>query len=168
MNKAVFLDRDGTINVDFGYVYEKDKLVFVSGVLEALAEIQAAGFKLIIITNQSGIGRGYFSLEQYRDFERFMLERMADAGVMIDGVYFCPHKEQDHCNCRKPNIGMYENAAKDFDIDWESSYVIGDSERDLAVCNIKNVRGILYGERRPQWNNVIRCDDWNEIVRYIL
>lgn len=168
MNKAVFLDRDGTINVDFGYVYEKDKLEFVPGVLEALVKIQSAGFKLIIITNQSGIGRGYFSLDQYRDFEKYMLKQMNESGVSIDRVYFCPHKPQDHCDCRKPNIALYENAVKEFDIDWKSSYVVGDNERDLAVCNLKDIRGILYRKTGKDFDNIRSFSEWKEIAEYIL
>lgn len=168
MNKAVFLDRDGTINVDFGYVHTKDKLEFVPGVLDALAEIQVAGFKLIIITNQSGIARGYFSLEQYRDFENYMLEKMAEAGIFIDGVYVCPHGPQDHCGCRKPKSGLYERAANDFDIDWKSSYVVGDNERDLAVCNLKGIQGIFYGETEIALNCVVRFTTWKETSGYIL
>ena len=168
MNKAVFLDRDGTINIDLGYVHEKDKLEFIPGVLEALAEIQAAGFKLIIITNQSGIGRGYFTLEQYKDFEKFMLDQMAKKGVIVDGVYFCPHGPQEHCNCRKPSIWLYEQAARDFNIDWKSSFVVGDSERDLAVCNIKDIQGIFFSSIEKRSNNIISCNNWKEIMQYIL
>lgn len=168
MNKAVFLDRDGTINVDFGYVHTKDKLEFVPGVLDALSEIHAAGFKLIITTNQSGIGRGYFSLEQYKEFEMYMLEQMEGAGVPIDGVYVCPHEPQDQCDCRKPKTGLYERAANDFDIDWKSSYVVGDNERDLAVCSLKGIQGIFYGETEIALDCVVKLTDWKEIAAYIL
>lgn len=168
MNKAVFLDRDGTINVDFGYVYEKDKLEFVPGVMSALANIKKAGFKLIIITNQSGIGRGYYTLLQYKEFEAYMLNRMADEGVIIDGIYVCPHAPQDNCNCRKPKGLMYEQAAKEFDVDWKCSYVVGDSKRDLAICNVKDIQGIFYGESEQEKDNIISCADWMAIETFIL
>ncbi len=168
MNKAVFLDRDGTINVDFGYVYEKDKLEFVPGVMRALANIKKAGFLLIIITNQSGIGRGYYTLSQYKEFEDYMLKRMADEGVIIDGIYVCPHAPQDNCNCRKPKILMYEQAAKAFDVDWKCSYVVGDSKRDLAICDVKDIQGIFYGESKQEKDNIVSCADWMAIETFIL
>lgn len=162
------MDRDGTINRDFGYVYEKGKLEFLPGALEALGRIRKAGFKLIIVTNQSGIGRGYFTLEQYYEFERFMAERMACGGAEVDGVYFCPHSPHEQCGCRKPKTGMYEQAARDFGIEWEKSYVIGDKERDLAVCRSRDIRGILYGSTRKEGNCTVGLAGWPEIAEYVL
>lgn len=168
MDKAVFLDRDGTINRDFGYVYQKEKLEFLPGVLEALKRIQEHGFKLIIITNQSGVGRGYFSLEQYKEFEIYLLEEMKKHGVIIDEVYFCPHDPEEECLCRKPLTGMFYQAAEDFKIDWEQSYAIGDKERDLSICDKEKVRGILYSSQEIFEPNRVSIGSWKQIAEYIL
>ena len=142
-NKVIFLDRDGTINKDFGYVYQKSKLEFLPGVIEALHLLKDAGYKLIIITNQSGIGRGYFSLNDYNEFNQYMIEELKKLNIEIDKVYYCPHTDEDKCNCRKPNIGLFENAIKEYNVDIENSYVIGDNERDLSVCDKYNLKSIL-------------------------
>lgn len=167
MNKAVFLDRDGTINKDFGYVFEKERLEFIPGVLDALKKIQQHGFKLIIITNQSGIGRGYFTMQQYREFENYMIGQISDYGVRVDAVYFCPHTPKEHCSCRKPQIKMFELAAQDFDIEWKYSFAVGDNERDLAVCDVKNIQGILYGSTGKIGHHKIGFENWTEIAEYI-
>lgn len=168
MNKAVFLDRDGTINRDFGYVHEKEQLEFIPGALDALKKFQQHEFKLIIITNQSGIGRGYFTLQQYKEFEQYMIEQMSNYGVIVNAVYFCPHTPKEHCRCRKPQTKMFEQAAQDFDIEWEHSYVIGDSERDLTICDVKNIQGILYGSSGKIGHHKIGFGSWAEIEEYIL
>ena len=147
-NKVIFLDRDGTINKDFGYVYQKSKLEFLPGVIEALHLLKDAGYKLIIITNQSGIGRGYFSLNDYNEFNQYMIEELKKLNIEIDKVYYCPHTDEDKCNCRKPNIGLFENAIKEYNVDIENSYVIGDNERDLSVCDKYNLKSILLYKNR--------------------
>lgn len=168
MNKAVFLDRDGTINRDYGYVYQKDKLEFMPGVLQALKRIKKAGFLLLIVTNQSGIGRGYFSKEQYREFEAILLEQMAQQGVIIDKVYVCPHAPGEGCSCRKPLLGMFYQAAEEFDIDWENSYAIGDKERDLSICEKEKIKGILYSDSKALGENKVCLESWEEIADYVL
>lgn len=167
MNKAVFLDRDGTINRDFGYVYQKEKLEFLPGAAEALKQIRQAGFLLIVITNQSGIARGYFSLEQYRDFEAFFLDRLREQDVWVDKVYFCPHGAEEGCLCRKPETGLFYQAAKEFDIDWSRSYAVGDRERDLCICSREPVTGILYGSGESSGPDVICLESWAEIAELI-
>lgn len=169
MNKAVFLDRDGTVNVDYGYVCQPEKLEFMPGALEALHRIQKAGFLLIIITNQSGIARGYFTEQQYQEFERYLLGRMRRQGVRVDKVYHCPHGEGGGCSCRKPLTGMFYQAAKEFQVDWGQSYAVGDKGRDLSICEKEDVAGILYGggqeaEKAP---GIVRLESWQEIADYI-
>ena len=167
MNKAIFLDRDGTINVDYGYVYQREKLKFVDGVILALKRLQAAGFLLIIITNQSGIGRGYFNMEQYKKFEQYFLDRLAYEKVYINKVYFCPHLEEENCTCRKPKTGLFEKAAKEYDIDWQQSYAIGDRERDLCICKKYPVNGILFSDKNCS-TEYVHFTSWNQITDYIL
>lgn len=144
MNKAVLLDRDGTINIDYGFVHESDKLEFVPGVLEALSRIKEKGYILLIVTNQSGIGRGYFTWKTYQGFMDCFLERMKINKAAVEKVYTCPHISEDHCNCRKPKVGLYEEAIKDYDLDIGNSYVIGDRMRDLKVCEKYPFNGILF------------------------
>lgn len=140
--KFVFLDRDGTINVDYGYVFQKEKLTFLPGVIEGLKLLSNKGFKFIIITNQSGIERGLFTEEQFLDFEKYLEEKLADNNIYIEKTYYCPHYMQN-CDCRKPKTGLFYKAQKDFNIDFSNSYVIGDRERDLSICKEQPVEGFL-------------------------
>lgn len=133
MNKAVFLDRDGTINVDREYVHKIKDLEFIPGVLEALAKLAKTEYKIIIITSQSGIGRGYYTQKEYELFNEHMLKRIKNHGGRIDGIYFCPHHPNDGCECRKPMPKMILNAANDFNIDLSKSYMIGDKKSDVEM-----------------------------------
>lgn len=148
MNKAIILDRDGTINIDYGYVYEISKFKFIDGSVEGLKLLNDLGYILIIITNQSGIGRGYFSLETYQKLNKYMLEYLSKEGINISKVYMCPHTNEDNCHCRKPKLALFHQAIDEFNIDISNSYVIGDKERDLALCNEKNIKGILLSNEK--------------------
>lgn len=143
MNKAVFLDRDGTINVDHGYVHRAEDFEFLPGAVDGLRMLQEAGYLLVVVTNQSGIGRGMFTKEEYLEFQQWFEDELARQGVTLTVQYFCPHVDADGCDCRKPKIGLFEQAARDYDIDWASSYAIGDRMRDLTVCEAHGVRGFL-------------------------
>ena len=156
MNKAVFLDRDGTINVDYGYVYKIEDLKFIDGVFKALQILSNLGYKLIIVTNQSGIGRGFYSDEEYLKFNNHMLKLLKDKNVIIDGVYYCPHISSDNCDCRKPKIGMAKQAAKELKIDLKKSYMIGDSVRDYIFGYNFGGKGILVltGHGKKQFAKV--------------
>ena len=147
MNKTIFLDRDGTINKDYGYVHDKEKLEFLDGAIEGLKGLQELGYLLIIVTNQSGIGRKMFSIEEYDDFNNYMLSILRDNGVLITNVYMCPHIDEDNCECRKPKVKLFLDAVKEYDIDVSKSYVIGDKERDLSLCNYENIDGILITDK---------------------
>jgi len=147
MNKAIFLDRDGTINVDYGYVHEIDKLDFIPGVIDGLKLLQDNGYLLIIVTNQSGIGRGMFDLEAYNKFNDYMLEQLEKEDIHITDVFMCPHIDQDNCECRKPKLKLFYDAIKKYDIDIANSYAIGDKTRDLSLCNKENIKGILITDK---------------------
>lgn len=174
MNKAVFLDRDGTINVDYGYVHEVDKLTFIPGSLEALKRIQEMGYYLFIVTNQSGIGRGYFSREEYAFFTSKMLTQMREKGVFIEKIYTCPHTDADNCICRKPKTSLFVQAIKEYDIDTRKSFAIGDRNRDLKICEEYPVKGILL-DLNPNINpsiitvkgNIVKFTSWEKIASYI-
>lgn len=133
MNKAVFLDRDGTINVDKEYVHKVKDLEFIPGVLEALAKLAKMEYRIIIITSQSGIGRGYYTQNDYEIFTNNMLNKIKRYGGRIDAVYFCPHHPNAGCECRKPKPKMILDAAKDFNIKLSKSYMIGDKKADVEM-----------------------------------
>jgi D,D-heptose 1,7-bisphosphate phosphatase len=134
MQKALFLDRDGVINEDLGYVYEARNFKFCEGIFEALANFSARGYKLIVITNQSGIGRGYYTARQFEILNEFMLGEFRKRGVTIDEVYFCPHAPEDNCECRKPRPKMILEAARKFSVDLERSIMIGDKQSDMDAA----------------------------------
>ena len=130
MNKAIFLDRDGTINVDFGYVYKPQELELLPGVAEALRIFQELGYLLIVITNQSGIGRGYFTLEDAEQFNQALAQELEKHGVILNDFYTCPHVPEEHCECRKPSPFMVTEAMKKYEIAPSQSYMFGDKKSD--------------------------------------
>ena len=131
--KALFLDRDGVINEDAGYVYRREDFVFKEGIFEALREFAKSGYALVVVTNQSGIGRGYYTLEQFDELCKFMLGEFEKEGVKIDKIYFCPHAPETLCDCRKPKPGMLLNAANELNIDLARSIMIGDKDSDVQA-----------------------------------
>lgn len=157
MNKAIFLDRDGTINVEKNYLYKIEDFEFLPGVIEGLKLLQNAGYILVIITNQSGIGRGYYTENDFDKLNRWMLDYLASKGINIAKVYYCPHlpdaKVEEYkkdCDCRKPGLGLYMQAINDFNIDVNSSYVIGDKIRDCAICLKTGCKGFLVGNNEKK------------------
>lgn len=134
MDKAIFLDRDGTINVDVDYLHEPDKLVFIDGTVEALALLKRRGYKLIVISNQSGIGRGYFGVRDVEQLHAYMNHILQAHDAAIDAFYYCPHVEQDRCMCRKPQTGLIDRAVAEWNIDLQCSYMVGDKEADVMTA----------------------------------
>lgn len=164
MNKAIFLDRDGTINTDKQYLYKISDFELSPGVVEGLKLLQSKGFILIIITNQSGIGRGYYSEEDFLNLNAWMVDYLMQKGIRISKVYYCPHhpnaiigRYRKKCNCRKPALGMYEKAVREYGINLAESYTIGDKIRDCAICEKTNCRGYLIStnEKKSIINDVI-------------
>src|SRR5216684_5211531 len=137
---AVFIDRDGTIMHDADYCSDPKQVQIFPGVPEALRRLKAKGFKLIIITNQSGIGRGFFSVDQYRVVEAETLRRLGDG--LIDSTYFCPDVPGQPSKCRKPASGMILEAARDHDVDLSRSFFIGDKEIDAECGHNAGLRAI--------------------------
>ena len=132
---AIFLDRDGTIIKDRinGPVLHQREVEFEEGALEGLLMMQHLNYHLIVITNQGGIGRGEYTLKQYQMVNRRMRRILFVKGIYLTEVYFCPHKKEDECRCRKPGTGMLETAAKKYGIDLGGSYLIGNSLRDIKT-----------------------------------
>lgn len=142
-NKAVFIDRDGTINVDGPYLSDPDKFEMYSGVGEGVKKLKENGFKIIVITNQSGIARGYFTENDLGDIHAKMEKEFKKFNVELDGIYYCPHHPDDNCNCRKPKTGLFEIAIRDHDIDIKESYMLGDKMLDIEAGTKINTRTIL-------------------------
>ena len=142
--KAIFLDRDGTINEDPGYLSDPAQLKLLPGVGKALADLKAAGFLLIVVSNQSGVGRGLIQLEALSEIHKRLNEFLAPSGVKIDHFELCFHHPDDDCNCRKPKPQLILDAAKKLSVDVSRSYMIGDKVSDLhAGRNAGCVMSIL-------------------------
>lgn len=143
LNKVVFLDRDGTIAKDVHYCRRAEDFEFLPTVTEAVKLLNEIGFKVVVVTNQSGIARGYFSEETLAQIHAKMKEEFAQHGAYIDAVYYCPHHPDDGCDCRKPRTALFRSAARDMGIDFKTSYVIGDSQIDVDAGKILGCKTIL-------------------------
>jgi D-glycero-D-manno-heptose 1,7-bisphosphate phosphatase len=133
--KTVFIDRDGVINKEVGYLHKIADFEFIDGVFESCVYLQNLGFNLIIITNQSGIGRGYYTEEDFQTLTAWMLQEFNKNGVKILDVFHCPHSPNDGCDCRKPKIAMFEQAENKYGVDKKNSWMIGDKEDDILAAN---------------------------------
>lgn len=134
MNKAVFFDRDGVINIDTGYVGRIEDFTFVEGIVPAMQHAQQQGYLLIVVTNQSGIGRGFYTESDFQRLTEWMKTMLAQQGVVIDAVFHCPHTDDDRCGCRKPKPGLLLQAIEKYDVDCDNSWMVGDSERDIEAA----------------------------------
>ncbi|MDR1051311.1 MAG: HAD family hydrolase [Deltaproteobacteria bacterium] len=143
LRPAVFLDRDGTINRDIGYLYRHEDFVWIDGAPGALARLQKAGLALVVVSNQSGVARGLYGQEDVRELHRRInLDLRQNHGAGIDAWYFCPHLPDAGCPCRKPSPGMLLSAAEDLGLDLSRSYMVGDKELDVGA-------GLAAGVRFP-------------------
>ena len=134
--KALFLDRDGVVNVEKNYLHKIDQFELMDGILDVCRHYEAKGYLIIIVTNQSGISRGYYSENDFKHLSDWMVERFKSLGVAITHIYHCPHHESidGKCDCRKPEPGMFLEAQRDFNLDMENSVMIGDNERDIEAA----------------------------------
>lgn len=142
-NKAVFLDRDGTICRDVHYCSRVEDFELLPGVPEAVKRLNENGFKVIVITNQSGIARKLFTLRTLIDIHAKMEKDIGRYGATIDGIYFCPHHPDENCRCRKPKTGLLEQAVKDHDIDIAGSFMVGDHQKDIDAGKALGCRTVL-------------------------
>ncbi|MDF2177695.1 D-glycero-beta-D-manno-heptose 1,7-bisphosphate 7-phosphatase [Aliiglaciecola sp. CAU 1673] len=148
MDKAAFLDRDGIINVDHGYVSSPEQFDFMEGIFELCAALKQKGYKLVVVTNQSGIGRGYYSEQSFWQLSDWMREQFEAQGIVLDGIYFCPHHPSDasgeyrcECQCRKPAPGMLLKAAEELDLALSQSLMIGDKQSDMEAAKAAGLKG---------------------------
>ncbi|KEY42077.1 phosphatase [Pantoea agglomerans] len=152
---AIFLDRDGTLNVDNGYVHEIDDFQFIDGTIEALQQLKTMGFALVVVTNQSGIARGMFTEDTFMRLTEWMDWSLADRDVDLDGIYFCPHHPEatvaefrQACDCRKPQPGMLLTAQEELNIDMAASYMVGDKLEDMLAGQAAGVGKESTGAQR--------------------
>ena len=160
---AAFLDRDGVLNVDHGYVHKPEQLEWVAGAPEAVRLLNLAGYYVLIISNQSGIARGYYDEAAVNFFHAHMQDDLAAHGAHIDAFYFCPHHPEGiikplsvPCRCRKPAPGMLEQAAREWPIDISASFLIGDKDDDMAAAAAFNIRGIKFNSLRDSLPDLVR------------
>lgn len=172
MNKAIFCDRDGTINVDRHYTYRIKDFEFLPGVQQALSELRKMGYLLILITNQSGIARGYYTLEHMQALHRYMQNELQKYKAQFDDIFYCPHHPEGiiseyaiECSCRKPGDEMYTRAIEKYGILPELSITIGDKERDLIPAKHLGMKCIKISfEKSSDW---ITCRTWEDVVRNV-
>lgn len=165
--RAIFLDRDGVINVNRpDHVKSWDEFVFLPNALTALAKLAASDFLVIVTTNQSAIARGLVTEETVRAIHARMIADVTRAGGRIDAVYFCPHHPDDKCACRKPQPGLFLQAARDFAIDFARSFVIGDAFSDVAAALAIGAQPILVltGRGRAQYAEMIANNHTNHRI----
>jgi len=148
-NRVVFVDRDGTIARDVPYCSRPEDFEIFSGVPEDIKRLNEAGFKVIVITNQSGVSRGYFTKETLDKIHQKMVSEMVIKGARIDGIEYCPHKPEDNCWCRKPKTGLFLQAAKKLEIDFPGSFMIGDKPADIEAGHAVGVCTILVPDGTP-------------------
>ena len=151
MNKALFLDRDGVINIEENYLYKIEDFTFIDGIFELVKYYENMGYKIFVVTNQSGIARGYYSQEDFLLLTSWMIDTFHKNSITISKVYFCPHHPSisGECSCRKPNPGMLLEASEEFNIDMSRSIMIGDKERDIeAGINAGVLETYLFDETR--------------------
>lgn len=142
MPKALFLDRDGTINVDYGYVYQPEKFELVDGIIDLCLKAQEKGYLIIVITNQSGIARGYYTDKDFHKLNRYMIELFAEKGIKITDVFYCSELDGPR---RKPECGMFLEAQQKYGIDMIKSVSVGDKERDVEAGKKAGVgRNLLF------------------------
>ena len=141
--KTIFLDRDGVINQEVNYLYKIDDFEFIDGIFDSCRYLQNLDYKIIIITNQSGISRGYYSERDYLILTKWMLSMFTKNNINILDIFHCPHGPKSECNCRKPKPGMFLEAKKIYNINMQKSWMIGDSERDITAANSAGIKNTI-------------------------
>jgi D-glycero-D-manno-heptose 1,7-bisphosphate phosphatase len=165
---AAFLDRDGVLNVDRGYTNKPEQLEWIEGAPEAVRLLNAAGYYVLVITNQSGVARGYYDEATVKSFHARMQDSLAAHGAHIDAFYYCPHHPEGiiktlavPCRCRKPGPGMLEQAAREWPIDISASFLIGDKDDDIAAAAAFNIRGIKFNSQIDSLPDLMRRELMN-------
>jgi D-glycero-D-manno-heptose 1,7-bisphosphate phosphatase len=180
--RAVFLDRDGTINIDKDYLHRKEDFEFIPGAPEAIRELRMAGFMVIVVTNQSGVARGYYSEEDVETLHQHIQTKLAGYGTAVDAFYFCPHHSESgrekyriKCRCRKGAPGMLLQAADEHGIELSESFMVGDNLIDVEAGERAGCQAILvltgYGTAvatNPEVASVTKCADLKSAAKLII
>ena len=151
MQKALFLDRDGVINIEKNYLYKIEDFEFIDGIFDLCRFFQKKGYKIFVVTNQSGIARGYYNQKDFDILTTWMIKEFKKENIVINKVYFCPHHPNisGDCKCRKPNSGMFVDADNDFKIDFENSVMIGDKQSDIDAAHKVGIKETyLFNEKK--------------------
>jgi len=175
MQKAVFVDRDGIINVDYGHVHKKEDFHFIDGIFEVLKWFQANGYLIIVVTNQAGIAKGLYTEQEFLELTDWMIEEFKKRGIFINKVYYCPHHPDytGDCECRKPRPGMILKAKEEFGINLEHSVLIGDKETDIEAGLSAGVgKNFLllssdFDGTKPQCKNVFYITKLSDVINYL-
>jgi D-glycero-D-manno-heptose 1,7-bisphosphate phosphatase len=179
LGRAAFLDRDGTICEEMGYLNHIDRLRIFPYAAEAIRHLNQAEIPVVVITNQSGIARDIFPESLVHQIHKKMIAELAAGGAWIDAIYFCPHRKEDACDCRKPNPGLLQHAAREHGLDLPASWVVGDRYADVEMAHRVGGRGILvmtgygrgeyelHGHKWPRQPDAL-ADNLTEAVRLIL
>lgn len=177
--KLIILDRDGVINYDSdAYIKSPDEWQAIPGSLEAIAQLNQVGYRVVIVSNQAGVAKGYFTLEILKKIHKKMLKEVKTAGGKIEKIYFCPHGDKDKCDCRKPKPGMFKQIEKDYQINLSDVYFIGDKFNDYLAAQAAGCKFILvrtgYGEemlrQHPELQEqILIADNLSQaVLQYIL
>ncbi len=157
LRPAVFLDRDGTIAEEVGYLNHASRFRMFPFAAAAIRRLNSAGLPVIVVTNQSGVGRGYFPESLVHTVHELMSQQLAAAGAHLDAIYYCPHTSADACDCRKPKPGLLQRAAREHSLDLASSFVVGDRYGDIEFAQCAGASGVLvrtgYGAGELAWHS---------------
>jgi len=173
----IILDRDGVINQDsVDYIKCPDEWIAYPEGLKAIAQLNKAGHKVVVATNQSGVGRGFYTLDMLERIHQKMRAALFEVGAHLDGIYFCPHKPEDHCDCRKPKPGLLKQIANDFPEEFKRAILVGDALRDLQAAQAVGVRPMLVLSGKGQetfdagigLENIAVYPDLNAVVEAVL
>lgn len=167
MEKAIFLDRDGTINVDYGYVSKVENFFLLPNTIEGLKKFSEMGYMLIVISNQSGIGRDYYTLEDYHNVTNKMLSTLKQSGIKITDCFYCPHSPESNCDCRKPKPKMIQNAIEKWNVDPNLSWFIGDKKSDIDAGKALSIKTILISKSPKEYNQDCIVPDLLAAANYI-
>jgi len=160
--KTIFLDRDGVINIEKKYLYKIEEFKFINGVFEACKNFIDLGYEIIIVSNQSGIGRGFYSEKDFNILNKWMKNQFKDNKIKILDIYYCPHSPNEKCKCRKPKPGMFIAAKNKHNINMKDSWIIGDSERDITAASLAGITNTILVRSGH------KIDEENSQARYFL
>lgn len=165
-SKALFLDRDGVINYDYGHVYKIDDFHFIEGIFSLCRAFAKCGYKIIIITNQAGIGKAMYKESDFLTLNAWMINEFKKEGIEITDTFYCPHKPEQDCECRKPKPGLILKAINKYNIDPLSSILIGDKDSDIIAGKVSNI-GTLFKVGFDKTINQPKLADFQQVFNYL-